>query len=54
MRRLEACRCGQRFCLGCAFRLEQFGDQERHVDRLLGVEARIADRVVAVVEVLVG
>src|SRR5438309_2225742 len=34
--------------------LQQFRDQESHVDRLLGVEARIADRVVAVVEILVG
>src|SRR5262249_22243617 len=33
--------------------LEQFRDQERQVDRLFGVQAGIADRVVAVVEVLV-
>src|SRR6266481_8679604 len=34
--------------------LEQFGDQERHIDRLLGIEAGIADRVIAIVEVLIG
>src|SRR3954468_9574815 len=43
-----------RFDLAGAFLLEQFGDQESHVDRLLGIEAGIADRVIAVVEVLVG
>src|SRR6478672_6444342 len=37
-----------------AFLLEQFGNQEGHVDRLFGVETGIADRVIAVVEVLVG
>src|SRR6476619_3132261 len=47
-------RCGRhRLFLARAFLLEQFGDQEGHVDRLFGVEARIADRVIAVVEVLV-
>src|ERR1700761_830166 len=40
--------------LAAAVLLEQFRDQERHVDRLLGIQARVADRVVAVVEVLVG
>ena len=40
--------------LAGAFLLEQFGDQESHVDGLLGIEAGIADRVIAVVEVLVG
>src|SRR5450432_918767 len=34
--------------------LEQFRDQERHVDRLFGVEAGIADRVIAISEVLMG
>src|SRR5712671_4600602 len=43
-----------RFGLAAALLLEQFGDQERHVDRLLGIEAGIADRVIAVVEILVG
>src|SRR5262249_16318515 len=33
--------------------LEQLGEQESEVDRLLGVEARIAERVVAVVQILV-
>ena len=33
---------------------KQFGDQERHVDRLLGIETGIAHRVIAVVEILVG
>src|SRR5712664_813106 len=48
-------RCGRhRLVLSPAFLLEQFGDQEGHVDGLFGVEAGIADRVIAVVEVLVG
>src|SRR5881275_2088069 len=48
-------RCGRhRPFLARAFLLEQFGDQEGHVDRLFGIEAGIADRVIAVVEVLVG
>ena len=38
--------------LAGALLLEQFGDQERHVDRLLGIEAGIADRVIAVAEIL--
>src|SRR4051812_9955380 len=40
--------------LAGALLLEQFCNQESHVDGLLGVEAGIADRVVAVVEILVG
>src|SRR3989440_8537660 len=43
-----------RLFLTGAFLLEQFGDQEGHVDRLFGIETGIADRVIAVVEVLVG
>src|SRR5438874_7100179 len=43
-----------RFGLAAALLLEQFGDQESHVDRLLGVEAGIADRVIAIVEILIG
>src|SRR6266850_793861 len=43
-----------RLVLTGAFLLEQFGDQEGHVDRLFGIEAGIADRVIAVIEVLVG
>ena len=31
--------------------LEQLGQQEREIDRLLGIEPRIADRVIAVVEI---
>src|SRR5262249_59554024 len=34
--------------------LEQIGKQKREIDRLLGIEPRIAHRVVAIVEVLVG
>src|SRR5689334_23185259 len=48
-------RCGRhRLFLAGTLLLEQFGDQEGHVDRLFGVEAGVADRVVAVVEILVG
>src|SRR6202047_4541958 len=36
-----------RLDLAAAFLLEQFRDQESHVDRLLGVEAGVADRVVS-------
>src|ERR1700736_5253008 len=43
-----------RFGLAATLLLEQFGDQESHVDRLLGIEAGIADRVIAVVEILIG
>ena len=39
--------------LACALLLEQIGEQEREIDRLLGIEPRIADRVVAVVEIRV-
>src|SRR6195256_180856 len=42
------------FDLAAAFLLEQFRDQESHVDRLLGIEAGIADRVIAIVEILIG
>src|SRR3981081_4686611 len=37
-----------------AFLREQFRDQESHVDRLLGIEPGIADRVIAIVEILIG
>src|SRR5882672_12129301 len=48
-------RCGRhRLFLTRPLLLEQFGDQESHIDRLFGIEAGIADRVIAVVEVLVG
>src|SRR5450631_4211780 len=50
----KARRDRHRLDLAAAFLLEQFGDQESHVDRLLGVEAGIADRVIAIAEVLVG
>src|SRR3979411_3066683 len=43
-----------RFDLAATFLLEQFRDQESHVDRLLGIEAGIADRVIAIVEILIG
>src|SRR5882757_3139261 len=43
-----------RLDLAGAFLLEQFGDQESHVDRLLRVQTRIADGMIAVVQVLVG
>src|ERR1700733_7994031 len=43
-----------RLDLARAVLLEQFGDQERHVDRLLGVQPGIAHRVIAVAEILVG
>src|SRR5690348_3220098 len=39
-------------CLGAALLLEQIGQQEGEVERLLDVEAGIADRVIAVVELL--
>src|SRR5882757_3164368 len=48
-------RCGRhRPDLAGAFLLEQLRDQESHVDGLLGIEAGIADRVIAVVEIFVG
>src|SRR5712671_434194 len=43
-----------RLGLAAAFLLEQFRDQESHVDRLLGIEAGIADRVIAVAKILMG
>src|SRR6266567_5307198 len=39
--------------LAGAFLFQQFSDQESHVDGLLGIKTGIADRVIAVVEVLV-
>src|SRR3984893_15975128 len=46
---------GDRHRLGlAAASLEQFRDQESHVDRLLGVEAGGADRVIAIAEVFMG
>src|SRR6266700_2192084 len=50
----ESRRRGHRHDLAATPLLEQFGDQERHVDRLFGVQPRIADRVIAVVEALIG
>src|SRR6476659_9946522 len=48
-------RCSRhRLILAPAILLEQFGDQEGHVDGLFGIETGIAGRVIAVVEVLVG
>src|ERR1700704_5456467 len=48
-------RCGRhRLDLSAAVLLQQFRNQESHVDRLFGIEAGIADRVIAVVEILVG
>src|ERR1700738_3072729 len=48
-------RCGRhRLDLSAAVLLQQFRDQESHVDRLFGIEAGIADRVIAVVEILIG
>src|SRR5882757_32377 len=48
-------RCGRHWsCLAGALLLQQFGDQESHVDRLLGIEAGIADGVIAIAEILVG
>src|SRR5262249_14092741 len=39
---------------GGALPLEKVGQQERKVDRWLGIEPRVADRVVAILEVRVG
>src|SRR5215213_3274203 len=50
----KARRDRQRLCLAGAFLLEQFGDQESHVDRLLCIQPGIAYRVIAIVEILVG
>src|SRR5215211_6309613 len=50
--KLQSC-CGRhRHGLGCALLLQEFGDQESHVDRLLSIEAGIADGVIAVAEIL--
>src|SRR4029077_7651956 len=44
-------RCGRHwFDLPGAFLLQEFGNQESHVDRLFGVQPGIADRVITVVE----
>src|SRR5581483_1964427 len=51
--KLETRRRRDRLHLAATLLLQQLGDQERHVDRLLGVETGIADRVIAVVEILV-
>src|SRR2546430_10747232 len=40
--------------LAATLLLEQLGDQESHVNRLLGIEAGIADRVIAIVQIFVG
>src|SRR5690606_954921 len=40
-------------CLACRLLLEQVGDQERQLDRLIGIEARVAMGVVAVLQLLV-
>src|SRR6266850_5328153 len=44
--------CRHRPGLAAAFLLEQFRDQESHVDRLLGIETGIADGVIAIAEIL--
>src|SRR5512133_458895 len=44
----------QRLGLGGALPLEQVGQQEGEIDRLLRIEPRIAHRVVAVVEIGLG
>src|SRR5579871_2409963 len=53
-RKLQPRNRGQRNGLAGALLLEQVGEQEREVERLIGVEARIADRTIAVVQILVG
>src|SRR6266403_1446965 len=50
----ESRRDRHRFDLAAALLLEQFGDQKSHVDRLLGIEAGIAHRVIAIVEIFIG
>src|ERR1700682_2821247 len=50
----ESRRDRHRFGLAAAFLLEQFRDQESHVDRLLGIEPGIADRMITIVEILIG
>src|SRR5258706_8258264 len=47
----ESRRDRHRFGLAATLLLEQFGDQESHVDRLLGIEEGIAGRVKTVVEI---
>src|SRR3954447_10726081 len=48
-------RCGRhRLHLADALLLQQLRDQESHVDGLFGVQTGIADRVIAVVEILIG
>ena len=44
-------RCGHRQPPAKAFFLQKLGKQKRQLDRLLGVQARIAEGVVAIVEV---
>src|SRR5580692_9444557 len=43
-----------RLHLAAALLFEQFRNQESHVDRLLGIEAGIADGVIAVAQVFIG
>src|SRR6516165_11134113 len=43
-----------RFDLAATLLLEQLRNQESHVDRLFRIEAGVADRVIAVVEILLG
>src|SRR5438105_2699070 len=43
----------QRFRLDCPFGLEQLGQQESKLDRLLGIETRVAQRVIAVIQILI-
>ena len=43
----------ERLRLGGALLLEQIGQQEGQLERLLGIEPRIADGVIAVVQILV-
>src|SRR5579883_612965 len=42
---------GQRQAAAETFFLEEFGKQKRQLDRLLGVQSRIAERMVAIVEI---
>src|SRR6478735_3572521 len=52
--KLQSRRGRHRRGLGSALLLQEFGDQESHVDRLLGIETGIADGVIAVAEILIG
>src|SRR6266852_2924089 len=52
--KLQSRRGGQRLRPRLPFLLQQLCEQEGEIDRLLRVEPRIAERVVAVVQVLVG